>query len=285
MKIAIQGDIGSFSYVIATQLSGSSISIDSCDSFKEVFNKIRNKQVDKGIIPIENALTGRIGETVKLLMEEDDFKIVNEAYLEINHYLLARSTIPIENLKEIYGHPEALSQCKKFLSNLPAKKISYIDGAKAFSIVSENDELALIASVKMHDLFNLEILCGNIQDEIWNQTRFFVIENIANKITINTENKNKTSIIISTNHIPGALYRVLSIFAENEINLTKLESIPSRKNLWEYIFLLDFEGHTNSEIVQDVLFKIKGYTNFIKILGSYPLENYPETRTELEIKI
>ena len=126
----------------------------------------------------------------------------------------------------------------------------------------------------MKDLFNLNIVKENIQDKKWNQTRFLVIEYGSKINSFKEDALFKTSIILSTNHVPGALYKVLGIFAENSINLTKLESMPSRKSLWEFNFLIDFEGHVCLPNVQNTLENLKEFTNFIKVLGSYPLKHY-----------
>lgn len=279
MEIAIQGDIGSFSYVMSTKLFGKEITIDSCISFTELFQKLKkngNKIPKKGVIPIENALTGRIGDTVKLLIEEEKFNIIKEDFLEINHCLLTKEGIKLKDLKEIYGHPEAIAQCKIFLSKLNAKIISYTDGAAAIGhILEDNKSSALIASSVMNELYSkLIILEENIQDISWNQTRFLVIEYDTDIASYNANVKYKTSIILSTNHIPGALYKALSIFAKNNVNLTKLESIPSRKNLWEFNFIIDFEGHIQMPIIKETLQDLEDYTNILKVLGSYPLKNY-----------
>ena len=273
MKIAIQGDLGSFSHLMSTRLFGKEVSIISCHSFAELFEKVKLNG-SKGVIPIENALTGRIGETVKFLIEEENIKIVEEAFLEINHCLISTEQIPIQEIKEIYGHPEALSQCKEFLSKLNAKVISYTDGAAALKHIREEPNSALIASKIMKDLFGLEILKGNIQDKIWNQTRFLVIEQGTNINSFSEDILFKTSIILSTNHKPGALYQALAIFAKRNINLTKLESIPSRKSLWEFNFLIDFEGHIQTDVIKETIHELKNYTHFVKILGSYPLKQY-----------
>jgi len=277
LKIAIQGEIGSFSYVMSTKLFGESIIIDSCNSFKDLFEKLKlngSKTILKGVIPIENALTGRIGETVKFLIEEDNINVTAESFLEINHCLLANKNTEINDLLEIYGHPEAISQCKLFLSKLNAKIISYTDGAAAIKHIKNDNTTALIASQVMKELFNLKVLKENIQDVAWNQTRFLVIEYNSKINPYKEDILYKTSIILSTNHIPGALYKVLGIFAKNNINLTKLESIPSRKSLWEFNFIIDFEGHIHLPIIKDTLDGLKNYTNFIRVLGSYPLKQY-----------
>ena len=277
VRIAIQGALGSFSHLMSTKLFGENIEIDPCDSFKELFEQVKqNGDITKGVIPIENALTGRIGETVKLLIEEENFTIINESFLEINHCLMSNEDLRLEEIEEIYGHPEAISQCNSFLSGLNAKIISHTDGAAALKHIQENNKTALIASSIMRDLFGLSILKENIQDEMWNQTRFLVIEYNSDVSSYDNEILYKTSIILTTNHIPGALYKVLGIFAKNDINLTKLESVPSRKSLWEFNFLIDFEGHVKQDVIQETISELREYTKFVKILGSYPLKQYKE---------
>ena len=127
----------------------------------------------------------------------------------------------------------------------------------------------------MADLCNLQIIAEDIQDVAWNQTRFFVVQrSINNSRAMDLDSKYKTSIIFSSSHVPGSLSKILHIFASKDINLTRLESIPSRETRWQYIFLLDFEGHLEQELIKSALSELNSLTKFLKVLGSYPSKSF-----------
>ena len=274
MKIAIQGETGSFSHLVALQWnSESNHEIISCKSFSEVFKKLQSAACEVAIVPIENSLTGRIGPTTNLFIDENNVKVIAEEYLPVSHCLMSSHNVGIKNLKKIYGHPEALTQCVKYLSTLDVTLVSFYDGAAAINHIIDEQNSALIASKHMAKFFNLYMIAEDIQDVSWNQTRFFVVAK-ENFRVHNVKILYKTSIIFSTKHIPGALSKILQIFASNNINLTRLESIPSRKTQWEYNFLLDFEGSINEESIKKILAKLVDLTQFLKILGSYPSKSF-----------
>lgn len=289
MKIAIQGGPGSFSHLVALQYSNKEEKeIISCKSFEEVIENVQSEYCDVAIIPIENSLTGRIGPTTNLLIEKEDLNVIAEEYLPVSHCLMNSSKVStnqLQEIKNIYGHPEALSQCINYLSRLDATLISFYDGAASINHILTEKGSALIASKHMAKIFDLEVLVEDIQDVSWNETRFFVIEPISESIikSLDPNIKYKTSIIFSTKHIPGALSKILNIFASESINLTRLESIPSRKTRWEYIFLLDFEGSVKDKIIQSILTEIVQLTNFLKILGSYESKSFQKLKSPLKI--
>ncbi len=279
MKIAIQGETGSFSHLVALQWeSHSHHEIVSCKSFSEVFKNLQTSSCDLAIVPIENSLTGRIGQTTNLFIEVSNLQVIAEEYLPVSHCLMTSNKAGIKNvhdIKKIYGHPEALSQCMNFLSILDAIIVSFYDGAAAREYIENDHSAALIASRHMAGLFNLQIITKDIQDLAWNQTRFFVVQRLMNNLSkIDSEIRYKTSIIFSGSHVPGSLSKILDIFASKGINLTRVESIPSRMTRWQYIFLLDFEGHADQEVITAALSEIRSLTRFLKVLGSYPSKSF-----------
>lgn len=289
MKIAIQGDPGSFSHLVALQYSTKEEKeIISCKSFQEVIENVQSEYCDIAILPIENSLTGRIGPTTNLLIEKEDLTVIAEEYLPVSHCLMNSSKVntnQLQEVKKIYGHPEALSQCINYLSKLDVTLISFYDGAASINHILTEKGSALIASKHMAKIFDLQVIVEDIQDVTWNETRFFILEMNSDGIQkfLDPNIKYKTSIIFSTKHIPGALAKILNIFASESINLTRLESIPSRKTRWEYIFLLDFEGSVRDKIIQSILSEIMHLTNYLKILGSYESKSFQKLKGPLNI--
>lgn len=279
MKIAIQGETGSFSHLVASQWeAGFRHEIVSCTSFSEVFKELQSSTCDVAIVPIENSLTGRIGPTTNLFIEQDNLEVIAEEYLPVSHCLMSSSKAGLKNvsdIKKIYGHPEALSQCMNFLSTLDATLVSFYDGAAAREHIENDHTSVLIASKHMANLFNLNVIAEDIQDVAWNQTRFFVVRNKDSQPgKITSDLRYKTSIIFVANHTPGSLSKILNVFSSNELNLTRLESIPSKISKWQYIFLLDFEGNIHDKQVKVVLEMLVFLTRFLKVLGSYPSKSF-----------
>ena len=267
MKIAFQGEEGSFTEeAIIKQFSDNCEKI-ACKELSEVFKKVENNECDYAVIPIENSIEGTITESYDLLLESK-LKICNEINLRIKHYLLANKKIALNKIKNIYSHTQAFGQCKKFLNRLNAKKIPVYNTAASVKLLKEKKlvDSAAICGIRAANLYNMEILAERIEDQDNNSTRFFVLSVNDSEIT----GQDKTSIIFSTKHESGALYQILRILYENNINLTKIESRPTKLKPWEYYFYLDFEDHRLKKNIINSLNKIKENTVFMKIIGSYP---------------
>lgn len=269
-KVAIQGEEGSFSEEAGIKYWGKSVVFIPKQSSDEVVNAVEANEADYGLLPVENSLIGSISTTYDLLLESN-LPIIGEIVTPISHYLLAIKKVPMTSIKKIYSHPVALSQCSSFLQGLNSCEIipNYDTAGSAIKISREKDPTtAAIASKHAAKIYNLEILAEKLEDYPNNQTRFIIIAK-----TLGTEYlKNaKTSIVFTTLHQPGSLYRVLKIFNDYGINLTKLESRPHKTEPWRYYFYLDFEGHVEDKMVGEALDELKEQTNFLKILGSYPV--------------
>jgi 3-deoxy-7-phosphoheptulonate synthase len=269
-KVAIQGEEGSFSEEAGIKYWGKSVVFIPKQSSDEVVNAVEANEADYGLLPVENSLIGSISTTYDLLLESN-LPIIGEIITPISHYLLAIKKVPMTSIKKIYSHPVALSQCSSFLQGLNSCEIipNYDTAGSAIKISREKDPTtAAIASKHAAKIYNLEILAEKLEDYPNNQTRFIIIAK-----TLGTEYlKNaKTSIVFTTLHQPGSLYRVLKIFNDYGINLTKLESRPHKTEPWRYYFYLDFEGHVEDKMVGEALDELKEQTNFLKILGSYPV--------------
>ena len=235
----------------------------------DIFKEIETEKVDYGIIPIENSLQGTVRETVDLLIEKN-LKIYSEFEIRIIQNLIGFEDTQINKINAVYSHPQAISQTRIWLrSNIPNAEIiktnSTAQAVKKIVNLDDNRNVAIGSEIAAN-LNNLEIVARGIEDNSSNYTRFLVISKKESKESADIY---KTSIVFVTKHTPGALYNVLRIFAEENINLLKIESRPRRQGLWEYIFLMDFEGHKNDKVIKSVLNKMKDITVWYKILGSF----------------
>ena len=272
MKVAFQGELGAYSESAVYSFFGDSIEVKPCESFAEVFESVKTGDVNYGVVPIENSIEGSVNRTYDLFLEYD-LKVCGEIILRISHCLIAHQDTKLNQIKTVYSHPQALAQCRKFLEEHKLKAISTFDTAGSVKMIKEEKlmDAAAIASERAAEIYNMTILAREIEDIKNNSTRFFVL----NKRDSPYSGHDKTSIIFAAKSIPGALYQVLKEFADRNINLTKIESRPTKSTPWEYHFYLDFEGHRTEQQCQDALESIKDKTLFVKILGSYKAAKKP----------
>jgi prephenate dehydratase len=268
MKISIQGNSGSFHDIAARQLFGTDYTQLQRTTFTEVFHDVQTKQADIAIVAIENSSVGSINEVYDLLLKSG-VKIVGELYMRISHNLIGYKHTKLSDIQIVYSHPMAIMQCELFLdTKLSQAEIhERHDTAESVEYVAnlKDPTLAAIGSTEAAKLHNLEILVPNIETNKHNYTRFIVLSLQNNK----DKNTNKTSIVVTAKNIPGALHKILGIFANRGINLTKIESRPIIGKSWEYYFYIDFESGLNTSITQDALKELAKYTNSIAILGTY----------------
>jgi len=267
LKVAFQGETGAYSEVAACKHFGVKAQPIPCKSFHDVFRNVDSGIVDYGVLPIENSIEGSVNQVYDLLLT-NNLMICGEVALKIEHCLIGNPNSELNYIKRVYSHPQALAQCSKFLESLKCEVIPTYDTAGSVKIVKERglmDEAA-IANEKAAEIYGMKILARNISNSPDNYTRFVVIS----KKDAAPSGNDKTSIIFSVKHAPGALYEALGVFAKRGINLTKIESRPTRKKPWEYIFYLDFEGHRIEPRCIDALKELLNKTLFVKVLGSYP---------------
>lgn len=266
IKAAFQGERGAFSEDAVITFFGN-IETIPCKSFSNVFDAVLKDEVEFGVVPVENSQAGSINETYDLLLIHP-LNIFGEINMRISHCLLALPGEPLNGIKAVYSHPQAIAQCQEFLNKLMVDVIPAYDTAGSAKKIKEEGirSNAAIASRRAAQIYGLEILAADIETNPNNYTKFFIIS----RKKANRAAKNKTSAVLGTKNIPGALYDILGVFATRNINLTKLESRPSKDKPWEYIFYIDFEGHLDDKICQEALAKLEEKTSFIKILGSYP---------------
>ncbi len=266
LKVACLGPLATFTHLAAIRHFGSSAEFIPVKTIKDVFEAVLEGKADFGVVPIENSNEGVISYTLDMFMDYD-LKVSAEIMLEINHNLLSRSG-DIKKIKKIYSHPQAVAQCRGWLErNLP--NIPIVDSpstAKAAEQAAKDEEGAAIASDLAAKIYDLRIIERRIEDNKNNYTRFLVISEDFPK----PSGKDKTSIMLSIKDKPGALYEVLAPFKKHNINLTKIESRPSRRKAWEYIFFIDLEGHIEDKKVNKALGDVEKHCLFLKVLGSYP---------------
>jgi prephenate dehydratase len=266
-KVAFQGERGAFSEDAVVKFFGVDVASIPCLYFGDVFNMIDKGLADFGAVPVENSQAGSINETYDLLLEYP-LTIYGEVDLIVNHFLMALPGETLQSIKRIYSHPKALAQCEKFLSEIDAEIVPTYDTSGSAKMIRDTKlkNCAAIASERAADIYGLDILARNIESTKNNYTKFFIISKEGSKHA----DENKTTLILKTENKPGALYACLGAFAKRNINLTKLESRPTKDKPWEYLFYVDFEGHVDDGNCAEALDEIKDYTSLLKILGSYP---------------
>lgn len=264
-KVAFLGPEGTFSHEAASMLSDNLISY--C-SIQQVMGAVESGECIYGVVPIENSIEGPVSLTLDSLVHNFDLKIKNEIIIPINHNLLAATEMSVDDVENVYSHSQALGQCQPYLERHGITAHYTLSTAAAAKRVAETGKDAAIGTLKAAELYGLQVIDTNIQENFNNETRFVVLDNEDSPKTGN----DKTSISFSLfEDKPGGLYELLGLFAENNINLTKIESRPSKEGLGHYIFFIDLEGHRLDDNVRTILKDLEENTSYFKILGSYPI--------------
>lgn len=265
--VSFQGEPGAYSEEAAFQFFGSSIITSPRETLDEVFKAVEQDEVEFGIVPVENSLEGSISQSYDLLLESS-LKVCGETELRVTHCLIANPEARLDWIKKVYSHPQALAQCKTFLKHLGCELIPTYDTAGSVKMLKEKGitDGGAIASARAAEIYGMKIVAREIEDNPNNFTRFFILA----KEDSPPSGNDKTSIVFSVKHRPRALYEFLKEFADRNINLTKIESRPTRQKPWEYNFYLDFEGHREDKAAQEALENLGKTSLFLKILGSYP---------------
>ena len=271
-KVAFQGEIGAYSGEAAFSFFGPSVQIQPYESFDDVFKAVENREVGFGIVPVENSLEGSISRVYDLLLDSP-LRVCGEMELRVVHCLIANPGARLDSIKRLYSHPQALAQCRAFLKHLGCELIPSYDTAGSVKMIREKGMVdgAAIGSARAAEIYGMKILAEGIEDNPNNFTRFFILS----KQDSPPSGDDKTSIVFSVKEEPGALYRALRKFAVRNINLTKLESRPTRQKPWEYNFYLDCEGHREGKVLEEALKNLERTSLFVKVLGSYPKAKAP----------
>ncbi len=260
--IAFQGEHGAYGEVAARSWNEKFIPVP-CLEFADVFEGVDKGFYDYGIVPIENTLGGVVGEANDILINSD-LHVIGAVELPVHHCLLALPGTDHRDIRLVYSHSQALAQCRHFLSRNNLDPVQYYDTAGSAKMLAEKrpEACACIASRLAGELYGLEIIKEGIEDLSTNRTRFLVLSK-----EINTEAGNKCSILFSTAHKAGTLFRTLQVFAEANINLTRIESVPSQPG--SYAFFLDFIGNDKDKKIIDILEQVKKETTDFKLMGCY----------------
>lgn len=265
-SVAFQGERGAFSDEAAAKLFGD-VPVMPCRTLNDVFSAVSRCAVRFGAVPVENSTAGSINDTYDLLLRYD-LTIYGEAQLRVSHCLMALQGETLGSIRTVYSHPQALAQCEEFLGKLKAELTPTYDTAGSAKMIKEQGltHCAAVASQRAAQFYGLEILAANIETNPRNYTRFLAVS----REKAERAASNKTSIIFAAQNVPGALYACMGAFAKRRINLTKLESRPSRDRPWEYVFYADLEGHMEDASCKEALAELREHNALIKILGSYP---------------
>ncbi len=265
-KVAYLGPRATFTHLACTQKFGASAQYIPMNSIKDVFNEVERGLANFGVVPVENSTEGVVNHTLDMFMDSN-LLIYGEVLQEVSHHLLSKAS-RVEDVKRIYSHPHAIAQCRNWLeTNLPHVPVLEVPStARAAELCVDEPSAAAIASDLARQLYGLKVLKSRIEDNLNNFTRFLILSQKAPERT----GKDKTSVMLSIKDRVGALYDLLRPFASLGLSMTKIESRPSRRKAWEYIFFIDIEGHLEEDRVKKALEEVKGRCLFLKILGSYP---------------
>mmetsp|Transcript_42976 Transcript_42976/g.69735 ORF Transcript_42976/g.69735 Transcript_42976/m.69735 type:complete len:310 (-) Transcript_42976:79-1008(-) len=285
-RVAFQGEPGAYSEGAAIDIFGPHAITIPCVSFDKVFDAVESGAADRGVLPIENSLAGTIHHNYDLLLKRN-LHIIGEYDFAVRHCLLVLDNVDLKDVKKVLSHPMALAQCEGYLTKLGAhREATYDTAGSAKRLRDENmRDAAAIASARAGRLYALKVLAENIEDDPKNFTRFLVLSREA--VVPPPGKPSKTSIVFSLKNMPGALFKALSVFALRDIDLTKIESRPSKPGTivtggtsqghieqvkrWEYLFYLDFAANASDDVARNALRHLGEIASFMRVLGSYPM--------------
>ncbi|MCL4804670.1 MAG: prephenate dehydratase [Anaerolineae bacterium] len=265
--VAFQGEHGAYSEQAARRHFGVGVRTLPCRTFLEIIDTLQSGTAQYGLLPVENSLAGMVIPAYDLLVDYD-LHIQAEVILRVEHCLMAPPGTMLADVRRARSHHQALMQCEQTLRRMGLDQVDYYDTAGAARDLAAAPEpgTAAIASALAAETYGLDILTRHVEDEEFNFTRFFVLGPDYPP----RRDPSKTSIILTTRHVPGALHAALGELARRNINMTKIESRPRRNRPWHYLFYVDFEGHEEDEPVREALLGILRHASFLKVLGSYP---------------
>ena len=266
LRVAYLGPSGTFSHLAAIRQFGRATRFVACEDIPAVFQAVERKEADYGVAPVENSTAGMVTTTLDLLVDSP-LTVHGEIVMDIHHQLLAR-TDELTEIRVVYSHPHALAQCTGWLrKRLPAARLeSVASTSRAAQLAAQEEHAAAIANELAAEIYGLTTVHRNIEDERVNQTRFFVLAHHAADPT----GADRTSMVFAVKNESGALVATLAALASEGINMTKIESRPSRRGTWEYHFFVDCEGHKEDPPIARALEEVERHCHFFRILGSYP---------------
>ncbi len=270
--VAFQGVRGAYSEEATYQFFGADVETLPCQSFQGIFEAVESRAADYGVQPIENSTAGSINRAYDLL-QSHDLRVWGEVILRVQHALLAPQGMALADIERVRSQPEALAQCKRYLSNHGwTPEATYDTAGSARDLAAEPDPgVAAIASRLAGQLYGLEELDYGIEDSPNNYTRFFILS----LDDAPRAQRSKTSLVFASRHQPGALYECIGEFSKRHVNLSKLESRPRPNRPWQYSYYLDFDGHCQDPECEAALMGLLRRSSFVKLLGSYPAATTP----------
>lgn len=266
LKIAFLGPAGTYNHVATVKHFGQFIEHQPVHNIEDIFRAVESGQAHFGVVPIENSTEGVITHTLDLLINSS-LQICGEVDLRIQHNLISNEK-ELSKIKKVYSHQQSLAQCRRWLdSHLPGvEQFAVRSNAEAVRLAKNEADSAAIAGTLAAEIYQVPVLISEIEDEPDNTTRFIVIGRDA----VPASGQDRTSLLIAANNKPGALFKLLQPLANRGIGMSKIESRPSRRGVWEYVFFIDIEGHKDDGNVADALSEIEHDTAMVRILGSYP---------------
>jgi chorismate mutase / prephenate dehydratase len=270
LEVVYLGPPGTFTHLAAIKKFGKKPRYIPAESIGDVFDKVERKQADYGVVPVENTTEGVVNYTLDKFLVSN-LNICSELTLGVEHHLLVEGDRSLSAIRRIYSHPQVFPQCRQRLAQLlpQAEFVSTSSTAKAAMMIKKDKKSACIGNKILADIYGLNILVSGLEDSPHNYTRFIIVGRQDSP----PSGKDKTSILFAVKDRAGALYDALYAFKSHKINLTKIESRPSKKKPWEYYFFVDFEKHKNSPTVKKALWRLEKECIFFKILGSYPKQS------------
>ncbi|HUI00941.1 MAG TPA: prephenate dehydratase [Nitrososphaerales archaeon] len=278
LAIAFQGEHGAYSEEAIFKHFGRDVKTVPAGTIHEVFNLTEAGAVDLGVVPVENSVEGSINETYDMLLASS-LTVVGEVVLRVVHCLIALPAARLSDIRVVYSHPQALAQCRGFVTSMGLEPVVTYDTAGSVKMIKDERlrKAAAIAGERAAHIYGLKVLKKGIEDYSTNSTRFLIVSREDAKGDHGPDASrggisrgSKTSLIFAVPHKPGSLYNALEVFARERINLTKIESRPTKERPWEYYFFVDFQGHRQDPKVIRVLSEMAKKTAFLKVLGSYP---------------
>jgi len=268
LKVGFLGPEGTFSQQAVLKHFGHSVRALPLPAISEVFEEVQAGHADFGVVPIENSTEGTVNNTLDMFLNSA-LKICGEVELRIHQHLMGRMK-GMEKIERLCSHPQSLAQCRQWLDeHMPGiERIAVSSNAEAARRARDEEGTAAIAGQSAADVYGLNVIVPEIEDRPDNTTRFLVI----GRKLLNASGKDKTTLLVSTGDTqsPGSLHRLLGPFAHQNISLTRIESRPSRRRKWDYVFFIDVEGHADESPLKDALNELKEQSSLFKVLGSYP---------------
>jgi chorismate mutase/prephenate dehydratase len=266
LKVGYFGPEGTYTHAAALKHFGHAAQLAPLGTIDLVFREVESGAANCGVVPVENSTEGVVSHTLDRFMASP-LQIVGEVELPVRHNLLSRAGA-LSSVRKVYSHQQSLGQCRGWLDlHLPGvAQEAVVSNAEAARRAAEEPGTAAIASEAAAEIYGLDVLVGGIQDSAVNTTRFLII----GRQSPPPSGEDKTSLVISRSNQPGGLFKLLEPLARHNVNMTRIESRPSRQGMWEYVFFIDLLGHAQDPLVAQALEEIQAQASLLKVLGSYP---------------